>query len=500
MNGKSLGFTAGDAPERTTAAAAERNLPVTEFSAEFPIPELQPGTYEVEFRKPCWETPRRRMEITANDDYYLAPIIMEPAKATLNITADDPQANIFLDNEYKGLGSKQSLQVCPGKHVVKLKGPFGKFEKEVELTNNQTLEISAQLKPSLAFLGIVSFSAMAKAQLERFRQETIRELNGLSTLNFQDNSKSTDQAALDEAIQEIAISLEEPTPDPARQEKIQELCGKVESDLLLFGFVPEGAQDRAVDYYLLSNWSSMADIRRIQTENNEEWKRFKSQLEYDHPLFEKRLGINAIDTAVTPGPVIAKLSLKTYQDSQPLLVGDIVTAIQDQPVKTTEELLAAARALQKPDGIQLTVVRSGATTAIPLQLMLSAMEIDFTDPELLFNRQLAWFKKMAGLDRTSAQEKNVALLNVALCHMHFKEYDRALEQLQQVQLEREIGIGPGTVKFRMAQVYRALGRLDDAKKSLAEAVRAQQNTLGSDDGPLLPMEAERLQQALATQM
>jgi tetratricopeptide (TPR) repeat protein len=500
MNGKSLGFTAGDAPERTAPAATELNLPLTEFSAEFPIPELQAGTHEVEFRKPCWETPRRRLEITANDDYYLAPIVMEPAKATLNITADDPQANIFLDNEYKGLGAKQTLQVCPGKHVVKLKGPFGKFEKEVELKNNQTLEIAAELKPSLAFLGIVSFSAMARAQLERFRQETIRELDGLKTLNFQDNSKSADQAALDEAIQEIAISLEGASPDPGRLEKIQELCGKVESDLLLFGFVPEGAQDRAVDYYLLSNWSSMADVRRIQTENNDEWKRFKGQLEYDHPLFEKRLGINAIDTSITPGPVIAKLSLKTYQDSQPLLVGDIVTAIQDQPVKTTEELLTAVRKLQTAEGVQLTVARGVATTSIPLQLMPSAMEIDYTDPDLLFNRQLAWFKKMAGLDRTSAQEKNVALLNIALSHMHFKEYDRALEQLQQVQLEREVGIGPGTVKYRMAQVYRALGRIDEAKKSLVEAARAQQNTVGSDDGPLLSLEAERLQQALETQM
>jgi hypothetical protein len=337
---------------------------------------------------------------------------------------------------------------------------------------------------------------MAKAQLERYRQETVRELNGLKTLNFQDSSKSNDQAALDEAIQEIAISLEEPVPDPSRQEKIQELCSKVESDLLLFGFIPERAQERTVDYYLLSNWSSMADIRRIQTENNTEWNRFKAQLEYDRPLFEKRLGINAIDTSVTPGPVIAKLSLKTYQDSQPLLIGDVITAIQDRPVKTTEELLAATRDLQNESGVSLSISRAGAISTVPVQLMPSAMEIDYSDSDILFNRQLAWFKKMAGLERTSAQEKNVALLNIALCHMHFREYDRALEQLQLVQLDREIGIGPGTVKYRMAQVYRAVGKIDEAKQSVAEAIRAQQNTVGSDDGLPLAAEAERLQQAL----
>ena len=498
MTGKSLGFTSGDAPERAQPAAAERGLPATEFSAEFPIAELQPGEYEIEFRKPCWETPTRRLTISANDDYYYAPIVMEPAKATLNITADDPQANIFINNEYKGLAPKQSLSLCPGKHIVKLKGPFGKFEKEVELKNKQTLDLAAELKPSLAFLGVVSFSAIAKEQLERFRQQTVKELEGLKTLNFQDNSKSSDSAAMEEAIQKIAISLEDGEPDPTVQQQIQQLSGKVESDLLLFGFVPEKSTDRMVDFYLLSNWTSVADVRRIQPEDDAQWSKFKAQLEYDHPLFEKRLGINSIDTAVTEGPVIAKLSLKTYQDAQPLLIGDVITSIQNRPVKTTEELLAAARELQKEPSVSLTVSRGGAVSTVPLQLMLSAMEIDFTDSNLLFNRQLAYFKKMAGLDRTSGQEKNIAALNIALVHMHFKEYEKALLQLQQVQLDRAVGIGPGTVKFRMAQVYRALGRLNEAKQSVAEAMQAQQNTVGSDDGPLLNVEAERLQKALSS--
>ena len=493
---KSLGFTEGTAPERAQVAATEQGLPVTEFSAEFPIPELQPGEYEVAFRKPCWETPNRRLTVTDNDDYYFAPIVMQPAKATLNITADDPQANIFIDNEYKGLAPKP-LQICPGTHVVKLKGPFGKFEQQVELKNNQTLEISARLNPSISFLGVISFSAMAKAQLERFRQETVKELQDLKSLNFQDNSKSPDRAPLEEAIQEIAISMEDGKPDPARLEKIQQICSKVESDLLLFGLIPEKAEERTVDYYLLSNWSSMADVRRIQTTNAEQWGRFKAQLDYDHPLFEKRLGVNSIDTAITPGPVIAKLSLKTYQDSQPLLIGDVITNIQDKPIKTTAEMLSAVRELQKEANVRLTVSRAGAASTIPVQMMPSAIEIDYTDPTILFNRQMASFKKTAGLDKTSGQEKHVAALNVALCYMHFKEYERALDQLQQVELDRAVGIGPGTVKFRMAQVYRALGRLDEAKKSLAEALRAQQNTLGSDDGLPLSTEVERLQKALA---
>jgi len=496
MAGKSLGFTAGEATESAQAAATEHSLPASEFSGEFPISELQPGEYEVEFVKPCWETPNRRVKIEVNDDYHFTPIIMEPSKATLNITADDSQANIFIDNDYKGIVPKDSLEVCPGKHVVKLKGPFGKFEQTVDLKKNQALTISAKLNPSVAFLGIVSFSALAKAQVERFRQETIRELQDLKSLNFQDVSKSPDRATLEEAVQEIAISLEAGEPDSSRQDKIQQVCSKVESDLLLFGVIPEKAEERTLDYYLLSNWSSMPDVRRIQTTDDTQWKQFQSQLEFEQPLFEKRLGINSIDTAITPGPVIAKLSLKTYQDAQPLLIGDVVTAIQDKPIKTTDQLLAAARGMQNESNLRLTVMRAGVQNIVPIQLMLSAMEIDYTNPQLLFNRQLAYFKKTAGLDRTSAQEKNVAALNIAQTYFHFKEYDRALELLQQVQLDRTVGIGPGTVKYRMALAYRALGRIQEAKQSLTDALRSTQNTVGADDGPPLANEVELLQKAL----
>jgi tetratricopeptide (TPR) repeat protein len=152
--------------------------------------------------------------------------------------------------------------------------------------------------------------------------------------------------------------------------------------------------------------------------------------------------------------------------------------------------------MQNENNLKITVLRSGSQSVVPVQLMISAMEIDYTNPRILFNRQLASFKKTAGLDRTSTQEKNVAALSIGLTYFHFKEYDRSLEQLQQVQLDRAIGIGPGTVKYRMALAYRALGKVDEAKQSLTDALRSAQNTLGSDDGVSLTTEAERLQKAL----
>ncbi|HSE41854.1 MAG TPA: PEGA domain-containing protein, partial [Acidobacteriota bacterium] len=148
LGDKLLGTTAGNAPPRAEQSAIASNLPTAEFSSEFAVPDLQPGSYEVEFRKPCFETQRRRITIVENDDYPFEPIVLSPSIAFLNITADDEKANIFIDNEYIGLAPLQKHQVCTGKHVIKIKGPRGKFETTLDVKKNDALNINARLNPS----------------------------------------------------------------------------------------------------------------------------------------------------------------------------------------------------------------------------------------------------------------------------------------------------------------------------------------------------------------
>ena len=125
----------------------------------------------------------------------------------------------------------------------------------------------------------------------------------------------------------------------------------------------------------------------------------------------------------------------------------------------------------------------------------SPMEIRFDNPSLLFNRQLVSFKKAMNIS-TNNVEKNVALLNIGLCLMHFGEYDAAFDQLRQIQLTRNPGIGQGTVQYRIAQCYRELGYLKEAQDTLQDAAKYSQNTIYSDDGPPLNTEIKRAQSAL----
>ena len=488
LDGKRLGITEGETSERGKKAATEQNLNPSDFSAEFPIADLQPGEYIVEFRKACWETPPRKITITENKDYLFEPIILVPSPAYLNITANDPQGNIFIDNDYKGLAPKQKLEVCSGKHLVKIKGPLGKFEKQIELKKDETLAIAATLNPSLAFLGIVD-----AANAEALNARIVQQLSGLKTLNFQDQTNVVEEGTTGDMLRQILDGLKTNKPDAARKAKIQEITNRLESDLLLIGRSPADATE-GVTLYLLSNGSSMFDQRTLRSSDSKLWQEFKEQLDYESSLFEKRLGFSIIDTAIASGPVISQIAMKTFEDSQPLQTGDVIVAINDAKVSKSKDVTEAIRALQSSDQVNVIIQRSGTQLTVPVRMHRSPVEVQFDHPNLLFNRQLVHFKKLWSLS-TDPLEKNIANLNIGLCYAHFAEHEEALNQYRQTQLDRQAGLGQGTVKYREAQSYRELGSFREAQASLAEAGRFPKNTVVADDGPPLPREVERLQKA-----
>jgi hypothetical protein len=496
MSDKLLGTTAGTTPpQRAEQTAIAMNVPLADFSDEFAVPDLQPGSYEVQFKKPCWETQLRKITIVENADYPFEPIVLTPSIAQLNITADDEKANVFIDNDYIGIAPLQKHQVCAGKHLIKIKGPRGKYETTVDVKKNQALNIDAHLNPSLTFMGLVAAPDILKSDLDKLTVEINENLSKLHNLNYVDNSQTGDRMVVQENLRKILEGIKTNTPDKDRRSAIQELCTSAESDLLLIGYVPKERLQRNVEFYLLSNWSSMADIRNVQVFDPSEWKRFMAELDYEEPLFQKRLGVYLIDTLITEGPVVAQVLVKNAGETQLLNNGDQILSIEGKPVKNASEVQSALMNLQKNEAVKLSLQRSGSTLDVDQKLLNSPMEIQFNNPTLLFNRQLVGFKKDFNLS-VNPLEKNIAMLNIGLCHMHFAEYDLAFEQLRQVQLDRAVGIGPGTVQYRIAQCYRELGYKKESGESLQEAAKFTQNTIFSDDGPSLQREIRRAQLAL----
>jgi PEGA domain/PDZ domain len=496
MGEKLLGTTGGTSPaQRAETNAIAMNLPLADFSDEFAVPDLQPGTYDVQFKKPCWETQLRRITIQENADYPFEPIILSPSISQLNITADDEKANVFIDNEYIGMAPLQKHQVCAGKHLIKIKGPRGKYETTVDTKKNQALNIDARLNPSLTFMGLVAAPDILKSDLDKLTVEINQNLSKLQNLNYEDNSQTGDRMVVQETLRKILEGIKTNTPDKDRKSVIQELCTKAESDLLLIGFVPKERLQRTVELYLLSNWSSMADVRTVQVFDASEWSRLMTEFDYEEPLFQKRLGVYLIDTLITEGPVVAQVLLKGSGETQLLNPGDQIMAIEGKTVKNAAEVQRLLRGLQKQDEVKISLARAGASMDVDQKLLNSPMEIQFNNPSLLFNRQLIGFKKAYNLS-VNPLEKSIAMLNIGLCHMHFAEYDLAFEQLRQVQLDRAVGIGPGTVQYRIAQCYRELGYKKESGESLQEAARYTQNTIYSDDGPSLQREIRRAQLAL----
>jgi len=490
MNGGKVGETGGDPSQRALAKAAELNLPFSDFSSELPVPDLQPGTQEIEFRKPCWETMIRRIVVEGLDDLFFEPVALLPSHGFLDIRADDLEAKIFLDDEYVGVGPEQRLEVCTGQHVLMLKGPRGKYQKTIEIEKDQTLTIAAKLNPCLAFLGLLATPGILESELEKVRVQTQGQISSLQNLAVVDHSTSPEITSLEPLLRQILEEIDSSGPQKERMDKIREICTEVESDLLLVGRVHGEFLRRTVHFYLLSSLSSMADIRVLDALDAKQWDRFKASLEFEQPLFEKRMGVHLVDSLVTPGPVVSQALLKAPGEAEALQRGDILTGISGNPVKSAVEAEEVIRRCQELERVQVTFLRSGTQHEMDLKLVESLLELQLGNPFLLFNRQLVSLKR-AGASSKDSLTRNAALLNMGLCYLHFSEHDLAFDQLRQVQLDRPVGIGRGTVQYRIAQCYLELGYLKEAREALQKAAQYPQNTLDADDGLPLLREIQR---------
>src|SRR4029077_6651762 len=194
----------------------------------------------------------------------------------------------FVDGEYIGVAPQAKLKVCSGTHVLKLSSPRGKFERKLDLKKGAVQDIAAKMNPSLSFIGLLSEPDVRRGDLDKLSSDIVTNLGDLQNLNFVDNTSLLD-SEMQKSLAQIIDGINSNKPDKDRATAIQAICAKVESDLILVGYVQKERLLRNVKFYLLSNWSSMADIRPIQTNVPDQWKTFRAELEYEEPTFQKRL-------------------------------------------------------------------------------------------------------------------------------------------------------------------------------------------------------------------
>ena len=152
LNGVSKGRTDPAAVSAVAATvAAQLQLPVEQI-AGLVLTDLTTGTFDVEFRRDCYVTERRRISISELGDVSVEPVALKPSVGTLVLESEPAGAAVLIDGDARGEAPATIDGVCAGTHVIEFRSSAGRSVERVALEPGASLTIRGRVRPAFALL------------------------------------------------------------------------------------------------------------------------------------------------------------------------------------------------------------------------------------------------------------------------------------------------------------------------------------------------------------
>ena len=474
MDGKVIGKTAAGEVAATPP-----------MSAPLLISDVANGSHTIELRRSCYVPSITRLSVDKPDDYAVGPITLQPAVATLSVTANQPGAQVFVDGQDRGAVPYKAADLCEGEHLIEVRTKFGRDVRRVEARAGATLTFDGVIKPTFA---IVSASGVPANMTQDVRLLVERALANSQTIRLlappadqadtalKANQLTNDWLATDAGGRAVGAGAQ--MAGPLRKDASNKLAD-------IFG--TQGVASvtmvdaNKVVVTLLAAGSGAPDVVELSLDNQASIAAAMSTLDRSLPLTRPAIGITAIDVADVQGAVVASIDANSPAAATPLRVGDVIVSAGGQPV-VDAAAIAAAVARQKA-GQSLTVEAkdiAGAAKRVDVPVFLTPVVIGFSEQGVPVNRVVLDLRARAG-EITDPFEQAVARLNMAIALGRIGEWIEAQSELRQIKLPDRPGVGHGTVQYLLGVAAEALGNRAEAEAAYKAAAATE--SLLSDDGP-----------------
>ena len=148
VNGVSKGRTDPTvAASATAAVAAQLQVPVEQLAA-LVLTDLTTGTFDVEFRRDCYVTERRRISIGELGDLSMEPVTLKPSVGALVLESEPAGATVLIDGDARGEAPATIDGVCAGTHVIEFRSSVGRSVERVSLEPGASLTIKGRVRPA----------------------------------------------------------------------------------------------------------------------------------------------------------------------------------------------------------------------------------------------------------------------------------------------------------------------------------------------------------------
>ena len=466
---------------KTVAATAEGGA--TAVSAPLLVGDVTTGPHVVELKRDCYVTSSTRVAVDKPDDYSIGPVNLQPAVATLSVSANQAGAKVFVDGKDRGTAPFKSADLCEGEHLVEVRTSFGRDVKRVDARAGGKIVFEGVIKPTFA---LVSASGAALPQDARMLVE--RAMGASQTVRMlappadqadkalKANQLSTDWLATDAGGRPVGAAAQ--MAGPIRKEastRLSETFG-------VQGVASVTALDaNRVVVALLAAGSTSPDVLDVSLDNTASIDAAIARLDQAIPLSRPSIGLLAIDVADVAGAVVASIDANSPASATALKAGDVILQAGGQAVADASALtrLVSTKTAGQPMTLEARDP-AGSAKRVDVPIFLTPRVIGLIEQGIPANRMLLDLRARAA-DVTDPFEQSVVRLNTAIALGRVGEWGAAQTELRQVKLADRPGVGSGTVQYLLGVAAEALGSRADAEAAYKAAMATE--SLLTEEGP-----------------
>jgi hypothetical protein len=482
VNGVSKGRTETAAAAPTAAAmAAQLQVPQDQVAA-LVLTDLSTGSFDVEFRRDCYLTEKKRITIAELGDLAVEPVVLRPAVGSLVLDSEPSGAAVLIDGDARGQAPVTIDGVCAGTHVVEFRSSVGRAVERVALESGASLTVRGRVRPAFALLSAESGDADPRIALERAFAPAEPVLlyapaaDVMSDLLRQSGATAT------------WFGLGEGDPPADLRDRARRLADALGAQGLAW-VQPVAPGAREVRVALLTPGSTEPDEIRLMLDQPDSLKQALERLQAPMVLTRGSLGAAVIDVLDVKGAVVIDLDAGQAAAEAGLAAGDVIHQLDGQPIDSALDFESKLASLQPGQQISLGVrSRSGQSTAVPVLLRRVPAMVTTGDRALPANVTVAVLRALSATTTDPALQP-IVKLNLAAALIRSGDGREAQALLKDVSLPPGPGVSAGAVQYLLGEAALAQGDQAGARQHWEAAAQAEGRL--TSDGPSVKALATR---------
>lgn len=405
------------------------------------------------------------------------------------------ESEVFIGGKLKGKTPLFIEKMPSGKHnILLIKAGVGKWEGELVVKRGLKTELTGELRASLIIVPPLAGDGQEPEgpqyveRINRFLM-ALKELNGLNLYIYDKQKYPNLFKELGILPQELAQKSIRETLNPDQLLwSLQALARELKVDLVLVGVYKDKPKG-IITWNLFNTYHVVPDVFEAKVSGEEkDIKQFRQHFQSPWHLSYPWLGLVTVETWLAPYPLVGQVQAGGPVARAGIEPGDQIVTVDNQKIKSHKELQALIAKKEVGENIAIEILRKKTPTVKTIKLEAATSEIPLEDPRILYNVAMVDLGRLEEAEGKGDQTA-ATRLNMAVCYMHFHEWEKATEILETIKFSSEEGICQGTAFFRLGQCYEALEQWKKAAAAYEKAQNFSRCTLMNPDGPLAFQEA-----------